>query len=441
MKEKIGIISLGCAKNLVNTEQMMYLLDEAGYEVTGDVDSVDAVIVNTCGFIEASKMEAIETIIELGYKKRDGHIRKLIVTGCLAERYKDEMLLEMPEIDTIVGVGSFDEIAEAVRKTMQTEHKNTYYGDVNANLSETKRLISTSPVWAYLKIAEGCDNHCAYCVIPAIRGKFRSRSIEHIMLEARELVESGIRELIIIAQDVSRYGLDLYGKRMLAKLLEELCKLDSIKWIRLHYLYPDEIDKELVDVIANNDIIAKYLDIPFQHVNDRILSNMGRRSSGSEIKSLLRYIRRRIPNAVIRTSIIAGLPGEGEAEFDELARFLQSAKIERVGVFVYSPEEGTVAAMMDRPDREVAEHRANALIDLQSLVMDEFNSTRIGSITTVLIEGINNGVYYGRSYAESPDVDGCINVTGENIAVNDFVDVKITAAIDGELYAEKIDNR
>ena len=522
MKEKIGIISLGCAKNLVNTEQMMYLLREAGYEISGEIEGAAAVLVNTCGFIESAKMEAIETILELGNMKSEGRIGKVIVAGCLAERYKNEVLDEMPEIDAIVGTGSFDDIVEAVKGALESDvridavagsgsyddkieavkgalesdarvdaaagtgnyddnveaaegalgtdaridaaagtgsfdniveaaegafendSRSVFFGDINAPVSETKRIISTSTAWAYLKIAEGCDNNCAYCSIPMIRGRFRSRKMENILSEAAELAQLGYMELIIVAQDITRYGLDLYGKPMLATLLKELCTIKSLKWIRLHYLYPDEIDKELVDVIAESDIILKYLDIPIQHINSGILKKMGRRGTGDDIRELFRTLRERIPNLVLRTSIITGLPGEGDAEFEELGRFLTETKIQRAGVFAYSPEEGTPASLMERPDTELAAHRAQVLMDIQSRVMDEYNNSRIGSVETVLIEGRNDSGYYGRSYAESPEIDGYINVEGEgididiDIDIDEFAKVLITGEKDGELFGVRV---
>jgi len=433
---RIGIISLGCAKNLVNTEQMMYLLKEAGFDVSGETEGADAVIVNTCGFIESAEMEAIETILDLGQAKNEGSIGKIIVAGCLPERYKGELLREMPEIDGAVGAGSFDSIVSVLESVLQGDVTPALFGDINAPVSETDRIITTSPVWAYLKVAEGCDNLCAYCVIPAIRGKYRSRPAGKVLEEAQKLVNKGTRELIVVAQDVTRYGLDLYGKRSLADLLRRLCRIEHLKWIRLHYLYPDEIDEELIDVIAENDKILKYLDIPIQHINDGILQKMNRRGTGGEIRALLKRLRERIPGLVLRTSIIAGLPGEGDGEFNELCDFLAEAKIERAGVFAYSPEEGTAAALMDMPDNETAERRAEIIGDMQSRVIDRFNESRVGSVTTVLIEGRDKDRYFGRSFAESPDVDGYINVYGNGIVVNSFTDVYITGIEDGELLGE-----
>jgi len=436
MNSRIGIISLGCAKNLVNTEQMMFLLSEAGFYVSGDITNADAVIVNTCGFIESAKMEAIDTILELGRAKDEGRIGKIIVAGCLAERYKDEVMAQLPEIDCLVGVGSFGKIVDALQATLHGDDKPATFGDINAPLNEIDRIITTSPAWAYLKIAEGCDNRCAYCIIPDIRGRFRSRPVEKIIEEARELTDRGIKELIVVAQDVTRYGLDLYGKRSLVSLLKELCGIDALRWIRLHYLYPDEIDEELIDIIANSDKIVKYIDIPIQHINDRILRKMNRRYTGGEVQALLRKLRGRIPGVVIRTSVIAGLPGEGEEEFEQLSEFLAEAKIERAGVFEYSPEEGTTAALMDKPDSDTAASRAQQLVDIQSCVMDQFNENRIGSTTAVLIEGREDSQYYGRSFAESPDVDGWIRVNGNSLAIGEFVDVHITSVENGEPIGE-----
>ena len=434
-------MSLGCAKNLVNSEQMMFLIKSAGYSVTGETTGVDAVVVNTCAFIESAKTEAIETILELGAAKKEGKIGKIIVAGCLAQRYKDEIMGELPEIDAALGTGSYDEIVDVLSKTIDGGGRHGVFGSLDEPVSETGRIITTSEAWAYLKIAEGCDNRCAYCVIPDIRGRYRSRHIEKIIKEAEWLARRGIKELIIVAQDVTRYGLDLYGKTCLCDLLRALCGIDDIRWIRLHYMYPDEICDELIDVIAENDKIIKYLDVPIQHINDNILQMMNRRGSGGETRELFRRLRERIPGLVLRTSIIAGLPGEGDAEFEELCEFLSEARIERAGVFMYSPEEGTAAALMDRPDAETAARRAELIADIQSRIIDDFNKSRVGSFATVITEGFIDGWYYGRSRAESPDVDGYIWFEGNRAGVGDFVDIKITGAEDGELSGEMIDDR
>ena len=434
---KVGIVSLGCAKNLVNTEQMMYLLKEAYYEVTGDTDA-DAVVVNTCSFIESAKMEAIDTILELGRAKKSGRIRKIIVAGCLAELYKSEIMVELPEIDAVVGVGCFDKIVSAVDAALTGSGKPALFGDINAPVSETKRILTTSPSWAYLKIAEGCDNNCSYCIIPSIRGRFRSRAMERIIAEATELTERGVKELIIVAQDVTRYGLDLYGKRILPTLLSGLCKIDGLEWIRLHYLYPDDIDDELIEMIAGEKKILKYLDVPIQHVNDGILHKMNRRGGAGKIHSLISRLRRQIPGIVLRTSIITGLPGEGDSEFEELCSFLRDVRIERAGVFPFSPEEGTAAALMGHAGEEIAVRRAELISDIQSRIMDEYNNSRIGSVTTVLVEGRDRGSYYGRSFAESPDVDGYIALKGDGFTENEFIDIRITEIKDYEPVGEKI---
>ena len=442
MRGKIGIISLGCAKNLVNTEQMMFLLREAGFEVTGDTDGADAVVLNTCGFIESAKTEAIETILELGQAKKEGRIGKIITAGCLPERHKDEIMSELPEIDAVVGTGSFDDIVSAVNfalsggDTLNSGEKFAEFGDINAPISETKRIITTSTAWAYLKVAEGCDNRCAYCVIPDIRGAYRSRPIENIINEAKELTATGIKELILVAQDVTNYGFDLYGRRRLRDLLVELSRIENLKWIRLHYLYPDEIDDELIDLVARNDKILKYLDIPIQHINDEILSKMNRRGTGGQIRSLFRRLRECIPNIVLRTSIIAGLPGEGEAEFEELAAFLKEAKIERAGVFRYSPEENSPAAQMERPDTETAARRAELLENIQTGIMDEFSKNRIGEITQVLIESNEGDYFFGRTYAESPDIDGYILIKGSGLSIGAIYNVNIVGTQDGQPVGE-----
>ena len=431
MIKRIGFVSLGCAKNLVNSEQMMYLLSEAGYDVSGETENVDAVVVNTCGFIDSAKSEAIEVILDLAQAKVAGSVGKIIVTGCLAQRYKQEILNELPEVDAVCGTGSYNRIVSVVQRVLDGMTVSEY-GDINASEPELGRILTTSPLWEYIKIAEGCDNRCAYCVIPSLRGRYRSRKMEDIIAEAETLAESGVRELIVIAQDITRYGKDLYGKRMLSELLRALCKIDGFEWIRLHYLYPDEIDDELIDIIAGENKILKYLDIPIQHINDGILKTMCRRGSGKDIRELFAKLRARIPGLVLRTSLITGLPGEGEEEFEELCRFLKEAKIERAGVFPYSPEEGTPAASMDRPVSDTAARRAELVMDIQNEIMDEYCESRIGTTVTVLVEEFDGTYYTGRSYAESPDIDGHITFTSEEIIDGDFARVMITGVDDGE---------
>lgn len=430
MKRSIALISLGCAKNLVNSEQMLYLLDEAGYTLSPDPEGCDAVIINTCGFIDAAKSEAIDTILQMAELKAAGKLGKIIVTGCLPERYRDDIRAELPEIDAILGVGSFADIVFALDEAF-AGNSVEYFGDKNAPVDELPRVVSTGPAWAYLKIAEGCDNFCAFCAIPYIRGRYRSRSMTNILEEARSLAEHGVKELIVIAQDITKYGTDLYGKRSLAELCSKLSEIDGIEWIRLHYTYPDQFDDELIDEIASNDKIVKYLDIPIQHINDGILKAMNRHGTSDDIRRLFKDLRQRIPGLVLRTSIIAGLPGEGEAEFEELCEFLREAKIERAGVFPFSPEEGTRAAKMEHVDFETAQRRAELIMQLQSEIMEEFCRSQVGKTLQVLCEGYDEEqkMFFGRSYADSPDIDGLVFFDGAGCEGN-IVDVKITAITD-----------
>lgn len=438
MDKSFALISLGCAKNLVNSEQMIYLMTEAGYTLVSEPDGADLVIVNTCGFIDAAKSEAIDSILEMAELKKAGRLGGIIVTGCLSERYKDSITDELPEIDTVLGVGSFGEIVKAADAVM-AGRRLSLFGDQSAPIEEIPRVVSTGPGWAYLRIAEGCNNFCAFCAIPFIRGRYRSRKMEDIVDEAKELAARGVKELIVIAQDITRYGTDLYGKRSLAALCRELAKIDGVEWIRLHYLYPDQFDDELIDELASNDKIVKYLDIPIQHINDKILKTMNRRGTGEEIRSLFKTLRERIPDLVLRTSLIAGLPGEGEAEFGELCEFLREARIERVGVFPFSPEEGTPAAAMEHVDFEEAQRRADIILELQAPIMDEFCSGFVGRTIRVLCDGYDeeSGLKTGRSYADSPDIDGQVLFSG-TAAEGDMTDVLIQSAEDGILYGEEV---
>lgn len=439
MDRKISLISLGCAKNLVNSEQMLYLLSEAGYTLVPEPDGADAVIINTCGFIDAAKSEAIDTVLEMAELKKAGKLGKIIVTGCLAERYQDTVMQELPEIDAVLGVGSFGDIVEAVTKALNNESVLSF-GDKNAPVEETPRVVSTGPSWAYLRIAEGCNNFCAFCAIPYIRGRYRSREIENVVEEARELAEHGVKELIVIAQDITRYGTDLYGKRCLAELCRRLAEIDGVEWIRLHYLYPDQFDDELIDEIASNEKIVKYLDIPIQHINNDILKSMNRRGTGDDIRKLFKELRERIPGVVLRTSLISGLPGEGDAEFEELCSFLRETKIERAGVFPFSPEEGTPAAKMPHVDAEEAQRRADLIMEIQAGVMDEFNASLIGKALEVLCLDYDEDsqMWVGRSCYDSPDIDGLVFFDGDGGEGN-IVYVNITAvADDGNLIGEEV---
>ena len=435
---KVAFISLGCAKNLVNTEQMMALTRDAGYELVSDPEGADVAVLNTCGFIDSAKSEAIQNILELAALKDAGKLGKLLVAGCLSQRYQDELEQEMPEVDGVLGTGSYTDIVSTLEEVTAGGHPRRF-GDIDHTEEDGARVVSTPPYTAYLKIAEGCDNRCSYCIIPYLRGRYRSRSMESLLAEAKALADRGVQELIVIAQDITRYGTDLYGRRRLGELLTELCKL-PFHWIRLHYLYPDEVDDDLIDVIAREHKILKYIDIPLQHINDGILKAMNRRSTKAEIIALLNKLRQRLPGLVLRTSLICGLPGEGEAEFEELCEFLQDAGIERAGIFQFSPEEGTPAAVMEHQvEPETAARRVELLVELQSRVMDAYNESRLGETLEVLCEGFDPdmGCYAGRSYADSPDVDGRVFFTAAGLVpAGTFVNVRITGTSDGDLTGE-----
>lgn len=432
----ISFISLGCAKNQVDCERMMYRVQEAGHTVCADAAGTDVVVINTCGFIDSAKSEAIDYILAAAAMKAEGKVGHILVTGCLSQRYQGEITEEMPEVDGILGTGSFAEIVPAIEALLRGE-MIANFGSIHAPEQECGRVVTTPEHYAYIKIAEGCDNRCAYCVIPSLRGKYRSRSLDDVLYEARLLADSGVKELIVVAQDTSRYGIDLPGKkRRLAELLRELCKIDGLHWIRVHYVYPDEIDDELIDTIASEPKIVKYLDIPIQHCNDTILRRMNRRGNGAYLRELFPKLRARIPGLVLRTSIITGLPGEGEEEFEELCQFLREQRLERAGAFAFSPEEGTPAARMEHPDAEVAQARAEAVELLQSEIMDDYNNAMIGKTIEVLIEGYDEETeqFWGRTYADSPDIDGRVWLaTDEPLTEGEFVTVRIDAAVDGDL--------
>ena len=433
--EKIGFISLGCAKNQVDCERMMYRVQEAGFQVQEDLVGCDAVVINTCGFIDSAKAEAIDNILGTAQLKQAGAVGKILVTGCLSQRYQGEILREMPEVDGVLGTGSYDKIVPALEKLLRGE-KVEQFDSIDEPEYECGRVLTTPEHFAYLKIAEGCDNRCAYCVIPSLRGKYRSRTMDDLLYEARVLASQGVKELIVVAQDTSRYGTDFpEHKRLLPELLRQLCRIEGFRWIRVHYLYPDEIDDALIDVIASESKIVKYLDIPIQHCNDRILKLMNRRGDNSYLRCLFTKLRQRIPGLVLRTSIITGLPGEGEEEFQELCQFLKDMRMERVGAFAFSPEEGTPAAAMDHVDEETAQHRSAIVEELQSRIMDAFNETMMGKTVEVVCEGFQEdvGQYFGRSWADSPDVDGRVWFSSEEaLRDGDFVKVCIDSTLDGE---------
>ena len=419
----VSFVSLGCDKNRVNTEQMMALCLQAGITVQEDCPGSDVVVINTCGFIDSAKSEAIDTILSAAQLKEEGQIGKILVTGCLSQRYQADILEELPEIDGIMGTGCFGDIVPALEQVMEGRECR-HFADINGPVEELPRVLSTPRHYAYLRIAEGCSNRCAYCVIPSLRGNYRSRRME---------------ECIVIAQDITRYGMDLYGERRLPQLLRELCKL-PFHWIRLHYLYPDNLSDELIDTIAGEEKICNYLDIPIQHCNDAVLKAMRRRETKAGLEALFARLRDRIPGVVLRTSLITGLPYEDEAAFEELCGFL-GEQLQRVGAFAYSPEEGTPAAkMLNRVDTEEAKRRAELVMEVQSQVMDQFNDSRMGDTVEVLCDGWDGQSmsYVGRSYAESPGIDGNIYFTSDQpVEAGDFVRVRITGAMDGELTGER----
>ena len=440
MNTKVGLISLGCAKNLVDSEHMLARLREAGCEIVDDMAEAEVGIVNTCGFIESAKTEAIETILETAQYKQGGTMHGLVVTGCLAQRYRDEIVRDLPEVDVICGTGSYTDIVDAVAAADKRE-KRAYFGPMDAADLEGDRDRLTPGYTAYFKIAEGCSNTCAYCIIPKLRGKYRSRDYDALLAEARALSDAGVKELIVIAQDITKYGIDRYGKRRLPELLRALCQMD-FTWIRLHYLYPDQITEELIDVIAEEDKIVKYLDIPLQHVSKRILRAMRRPGDRESLTALIGKLRERIPGVVLRTSLIVGLPGETEEEFTELCEFLQDVRIERAGVFEFSPEEGTFAAEMpDQIDAETKENRRLIVEELQSGVIDEYNLSRMHEEMDVLCEGYDQDaqLYYGRTYADSVEVDGKVWFASEEpCAAGDFVRVRIDDSLGADLSGVRV---
>ena len=432
----IGFISLGCAKNQVDCERMMYRVREAGHEVLSDIPGSDVVVINTCGFIDSAKSEAIDFILQTANLKAQGYVGKILVTGCLSQRYQEEILEQLPEVDGILGTGSYADIVPAI-EALLNDQTVSQFGSIDAPELETGRILTTPDHYAFLKIAEGCDNRCSYCIIPYLRGKYRSRQMDDVLYEARLLADSGVKELIVVAQDTCRYGTDFpEHKRLLSTLLRELCQIDGFHWIRVHYLYPDEIDDELIQTIAEEPKIVKYLDIPIQHCNDTILEKMNRRGNGSYLRQLFAKLRQRIPGLILRTSVITGLPGEGEEEFAELCEFLKEQRLERVGAFAFSPEEGTPAADMEFPDASVAQARAEMLEEIQSRIMDDYSESMMGKTLEVLVDGFDEDAeqFYGRTYADSPDIDGRVWIaTDEPVREGQFVMVTIDGCVDGEL--------
>jgi ribosomal protein S12 methylthiotransferase len=443
MNKKVGIVSLGCAKNQVDAEMLLFTLRGRGYTIVDDPAKADAVIVNTCGFIDSAKQESIDEIIELGNLKREGKIKAIIVTGCLAERYQDEITKQLYEIDAAVGIGANEQIADVVEQVLGGNGTLELFPDKLDLPLEGGRVLSTPFYTAYLKIAEGCDNKCTFCAIPMIRGKFRSRKIENLIEEAKGLAADGVRELNIIAQDTTRYGEDLYGKPSLDKLLTELCKIDGLHWIRVLYCYPDSITDELIDVMAREEKIVNYIDLPLQHCNSDILRKMHRRGDRASLTALLNKMREKIPNVIFRSTFITGFPGETEEQFEELAEFAKEMNFQRLGCFAYSQEEGTPAAKMpDQLDDDVKQQRADIIMEHQQQVMADYCESLLDTDIEVLVEGFDRlaECWYGRTYADAPEVDGCVFFTSpQKPQIGSFVTVHITDYLGCDPYGEIID--
>lgn len=439
---KVGFISLGCSKNLVDTEVMLRTLYDGGFEITPDETEAEIIVINTCGFIESAKQESIDNILDAAKLKEWGKCKHIVVTGCLAERYREEVMREMPEVDAIIGVGSLEDITEACSAVLRGE-KYSSFKDKEASKLGGERIITTEEHTAYLKIAEGCDNKCTYCAIPMIRGRLRSRPIEDIVKEAQDLEAMGVKELNLIAQDTSRYGLDLYGEYSLARLVRAITEATSIPWIRLLYCYPDKITDELIDELRENPRLLKYMDIPIQHISDRMLSAMNRHGGKALIKETVKRLRERVPGIVLRSTAMVGFPGETEEDFCELCEFIKEARFDRFGAFTYSAEEGTAAAEFDgQIDEQTKQDRYDVLMQTQLTVAEELGEAKVGSVITVLCDGFDTvaEVYYGRSYADAPDVDGKVYFTSEHRKINTgaFVEVRITEAMDYDLIGEVI---
>lgn len=441
MEYKVFFETLGCAKNQVDSEVMIGLLNQNSYVMTSAPERADIIVVNTCGFIESAKAESVETILEMAAYKETGHCKMLVVTGCLAERYADDLQAEMPEVDVFVGTGSFDEIIPVIDRALKGEGVIIQKGDINKQFSELLPRILTTPThMAYLKIAEGCDNCCTYCIIPKLRGAYRSRRFEDVVFEAKYLVSQGVKELIIIAQDITRFGEDLYGKYRLADLLRELNTIEGLKWIRLQYCYPDIVDEALVMAIAECDKVAKYIDIPIQHCNDRILKLMNRKTSKASIVNLIEMLRKHIPDVVIRSTLITGFPGETEAEFEELLTFVRDMKIDKLGAFAYSLEEGTAAANLpEHLEDDVKAQRRDLILEIQMHISQEKMMSYVGKTLEVLIEETVPGeaIYIGRTQYDAPEIDGVVYVhTSAQLAIGNFVSVLITDAMEYDLIGE-----
>ena len=442
-KAKIGFVSLGCPKNQIDTEVMLHELMEAGYEITPVDYEADVIIVNTCAFIESAKKESIDNILDVAWLKENRSLKAIICCGCMAQRYSDEIQKELPEVDAIVGTGSLHHIVEAVKTVL--DGKKFISVEPNETLTlGGDRVVTTPEYFAYLKVAEGCDNCCTYCAIPLIRGSFRSRPMEDIVKEAKQLEKIGVKELVLIAQDTSRYGIDLYGKYSLAELIRKVCDATSIPWIRIMYCYPDKITDELIDEVKNNPRVLKYLDLPVQHISDRVLAAMNRHGNSALIRDVIGKFRREIPDIVIRTTAIVGFPGETEEDFNELCEFVRDTEFDRFGAFTYSREEGTPAFDFDNQiDEQVKQDRYDELMQLQLEIHNRLNRKKIGRTVKVLCEGYDTAAetWYGRSEADAPDVDGRVFFSSDQkLSEGQFVDVEITDAIDYDLYGKAVNS-
>lgn len=440
MAIKVGMVSLGCSKNQVDAELLLALIVKGGYEICVDPEQCDVVIINTCGFIEDAKKESIENILEFCQMKNEGKIKVIAVTGCLAERYRDQVAGEIPEADIVLGIGKNAEIVKAIEDALHGK-KTIAFGEKEELSLEGERILANEPFYAYLKVADGCDNRCAYCAIPLIRGNFRSRPMEQIVEEAKRLVARGVTELNVVAQDTTRYGEDLYGRLMLPDLLEQLCKIDGVKWIRILYCYPDRITDRLLDVMAKEDKIVKYVDIPIQHVSGRLLKLMNRRGDAKSLAALMKKIREKVPGVVLRTTMITGFPTENEEDFTELTEFIREVKFERLGCFAYSREEDTPAYEMDgQIDEEVKRRRAELVMETQYPIVEEFNKSQIGRTLSVAVEGTEGNLYYGRSYMDAPDIDTRVYFTSrKKPQIGEYVEVEITGTQDYDLAGKALE--
>lgn len=443
MAIKVGMVSLGCPKNQVDAEILMGLLRQDGFELTPDAGLADVVVVNTCGFIESAKQESIENILEFCQLKKEGRIKCVVATGCLAERYREELVKEIPELDVVLGIGSNEQIAAAVRTALDGK-KSVLFDAKKEDLPlNGGRVLSTLPFYAYLKIAEGCDNRCSYCAIPMIRGRFRSREMADILEEARWLSENGVTEVVVVAQDTTRYGEDLPGGETLAALLTELCKIDGFRWIRVLYCYPERITDELLEVFAREEKLVKYLDIPLQHANGRVLRAMNRHGDRQELTALMKKIRDRVPGIVLRTTLIAGFPGETPEEFEELCEFVNDIRFERLGCFAYSQEEGTPAGRMkDQIEEEEKIRRAELIMEQQMFIMNDYNEAQVGNVLTAVVEGYDRyaQAFFGRTAMDAPDIDGKIFFTSPKpLSIGQYVGVQVDEVLDYDLMGEAVE--